>query len=302
MSKQQSPTLSAARLARLLAALPLAAALACTDDVSPVAPPATAASPIAEVSAGAYPGTTNTEFSSVQRQVLSDRISLYFKYSGVVTPSLTVGTTTSVFGGQAGSAAAKNQNNGYWSVTVAGLKPGTKYWYRLDNLKSTWYDSARTHRRDLTVDLDSIRVIYDGDPGPNCGEIYADTRAVEIVKSGLDQWGNPDYDEMYEHQGFTQIHSMCSGSTFVFAKNADGHEVFEDFRGDYVGLRFKALDIDSCTKFQAGCGDVGYTNQKTLLVPKTGSVNFAQTTAKYQTLQLVFYGRVSVNYVPWPWS
>ena len=120
MSKRTIPAASPARLARMLAALPIAAALACTDTAAPIAP---RVPPDSDSDKSPTAGLVN-EFSNIQEQALGDRISLYFQYTGVVTPALTVGTAQDIFGSQVRSAPAVKQSGNYWSVTVAGVCPG----------------------------------------------------------------------------------------------------------------------------------------------------------------------------------
>jgi hypothetical protein len=297
MSAHRSPVGPSRRVARLITALPLAAALAaalaCGDRADPVAP--RGARPLAPDTARAavYPGTTNTEFSGVQVQSEGMGLSIKFNYTGAVTPSLAVGTGPDVFATQVRSVAATKQAGGYWTAHAGGLKAGQRYYYRLDNLKSTWYDSAKTLRRDLTFDLDSAYVHFDGDDGPGCGEITI--RTTIGPNSFTPSWG---WDILMPER------CMYSGNMYRFT-NAYGKESFEGYPLDDARTVINAYERDGaafCATWTPKCGDHNnnaWGPQALFAVYQTGTQKFVQSTWWGFRPHLTFYGSLTVTYVAW---
>jgi hypothetical protein len=264
-------------VARRLPILPLAAALAC-GDASPVAPHAPRVAADAPLAAS-YPGTTNTEFSGVQTQSEGMGLSIKFNYTGTVTPAFTVGTGPNVLATQVRSAPATKQPAGYWTAHVGGLPSGKRYYFRLDNLKSTWYDSAKTLRRDVTLDVDSAYVYYDGDPGPGCGEVHV--RPVMIGRTGVEFSENA---ELHFWRPVLPEHCMYSGSWYHFGNSPNAKQTYHNFPGTSARLGFLLYERDNAAfcggEWTADCGSRNTTGHDLdeWDVTQEGTHHFKQTT------------------------
>jgi hypothetical protein len=207
----------AARPRRLALALPLFATLAtlaaCSDAVSPAstgssAPDAVTALP--RMSAGALAAArsggasllSGTDYNFYNVYVVPEglAVTVFFKYTGNMTPIFTVGTTSDVYSSTEGWVAGKYLGEGKWQARVPGLLAHHKYHYRLENLgggKSS--GSFNTLKRQITVDIDWVQVHFDGDAGAPCGELTFRTR----VQPG---WYNG-----YAHDSYTKEYGICSG-------------------------------------------------------------------------------------------
>jgi hypothetical protein len=287
----------ARRLARLLALPPLVAALACAD-AGPAAPEAVRA-PAGAPLAASYPGTTNTEFTGVQVQSEAMGLSIKFNYTGVVTPAFTVGTGPDVLATQVISVPAKKQAGGYWTAHAGGLEAGKVYWYRLDNLKSTWYDSAKTLRRDITLDLDSAYVHYDGDPGPGCGEIYIRPQLFGWVM--LDKYNK-------DHTAWKPVlpeHCMHSGSWYRFGNSLGAKQTYAGYAPPELNLYFLVHELDIpgyCGNWTDACGQQNTTlgESNAWDVRPAGTHKFKQSTWwGYYGPHLTLFGSVTVKYAAW---
>jgi hypothetical protein len=292
MSTHRLPTSPTRRLMWRLAPLPLLAALACADGADPVAPPEPRSLTPESARAAAYPGTTNTEFSGVQVQGEAMALSIKFNYTGVVTPSFTVGTGPDVFATQVISVPAKKQAAGYWTATAGGLTAGKRYYYRLDNLKSTWYDSAKTLRRDVTFDLDSTYIHDDGDQGPGCGEM--------VIKPLI---GPYDPANKYWWDFFLGEYCMHSGNMYRFA-DSQVKRTWTGFYANKAMLYFEVYELDVegfCGSWSTTCGQRNDTinESNTFDVTKTGTHTFVQSTWWGRKPYLTLYGKLSVKYVAW---
>jgi hypothetical protein len=222
-------------------------------------------------------------FSNVQVQSEAMGLSIKFNYSGPVIPAFTVGTGSDVFATQIISVAAKKQAAGYWTATAGGLESGRGYYFRLDDLQSTYYGSAKTLRRDVVFDLDSIYVIDDADWGPGCGEwdITAKTH-----------WWGDGYQPEYWLHGL----QMCTGGTYRFTAPGSGVKTFTDMDTD-GSLQFVIREWDDC--FPTSCTQSGHTTMKPFSSVQSGTTKFDMTSVAGMPARARFWGKITTKYVTW---
>jgi hypothetical protein len=280
---------------RKLLAVSLVAVFACSDATDPVAPK-NGLSPSGGAQADIYPGTTNTEFFGVQLQREGLGLAVKFDYGGSVTPSFTVGSTTDVLSSQVISVPAVKQAAGYWTAHVGGLVANNQYYYRLDNLKSTYWGAAKTLQRDIVFDLDSVYVEFDGDPGINCGEWYMTIKVNHQVMGGY-QYKASSWEKRSQPIG-AEPSGFCSGSMYRFS-NADGYRRFEQI-GPNMGLHFDVREYDNCWPYEnLHCEDHNYTAGQSFDVRTGGTRKIDQSLETTFRLRGRFFGKITVQYVPW---
>jgi hypothetical protein len=317
-ARPNAPVARRARLARLAAALPLLAAFACADPTGPAAPPAAPepAAPLAAIAASEVPGPaeaaaaadasvaavvgdevySGTDFSNVQLQAEGMGFAVLFKYSGVITPAFTVGTSDDVYSTQVATVAAKKLLNGYWTAKIGGLTPGTKYHMRLDNYKNFWYQQAMTLRRQVTMDLDSIKVISDGDWGPNCGDL------INWMTAG-DHWASGYH---YNLAPGIRTSERCvdSGETMVLSNSYGSTLQLWNYTKPVIYVMHRLLDADSCYEFEMSCGSMALSFATGADVIQSGTKKFVVKTEEswdgYQSSSVVaiWYYKVIVKYLP----
>ena len=254
---------------------------ACSDGADPVAPAKATPPTPGPVAADLYPGTTNTEFYGVKVQSEAMGFSIKFDYTGITNPVLTVGTAQDVFASQIKMVSPKKQAPGYWTATVNGLESGNLYYFRLDNLKSTYWASAKTLRRDVTFDLDSVYVSNDADPGAPCGEWF--------LKAILT-------DKVSPNNFFFSERSFCSGNTYRF-NGTDGVHTYKDIT-KYAWLNFEVREEDNCFPDQSYCLEYNDTfGQEFNLV--SGTYKFDQSLKTIHRPRARFWGRLIVAYNAW---
>lgn len=274
------------RLTRVLArvlALSVFTTAACTDSPGPVGPSKVVVPELAPPAADIYPGTTNTEFFGVKVQGGATALSIKFDYTGIVTPAFTVGKGPDVLGTQVISVAAKKQAAGYWTATAGGLESGKLYYFRLDNMKSTYWSSAKTLRRDVTADLDSVYVSNDSDPGPGCGE-----------------WTVHAFLEDAEAPMFWDIgnRSFCSGNTYRFTGPGEGVRTFIGVTKSAL-LWFEVKETDNCFPYEYYCYEYNDTDPSGFDFYGLGKFTFDMSLLTIHRPRARFWGRISTAYNPW---
>jgi hypothetical protein len=287
MSTRRHPDSSTRRILRWLAPIPLVAALACADATDPVAPAARPLSP--DSAPAAYTGVTGMEFSNVQVQSEGMGLSIKFDYAGSVIPAFTVGKDFYVYGTQIMSVPAKKQAAGYWTAHVGGLEPYKSYYFRIDNLTSTYYGSAKTLRRDIVFDLDSIHVIDDADWGPGCGEWD--------IKAQTNGWANSISGKYQPSYQLLSV-DMCTGSTYRYTAPGSGVHTFTNMQEDGQ-LQFFIKEWDDCWPNPGSCTQQGYTLLYPFASKQSGTTKFDMTTVKGLAAQARFWGKISTTYVAW---
>ena len=295
MSARRPLIQSTPRLKKLLI-LPLVAVFACSDVADPVAPKNNI-SPSGSAQADIYPGTTNTEFFGVKLQSEAMSLSVKFDYGGIVTPAFTIGTKPDVLSSQVISVPSVKQAPGYWTAHAGGLEANKLYYYRLDNLKSTYWGSAKTLQRNIKFDLDSIYVEFDGDPGANCGEWYMTVKVTHEIVAG-NQYGPGIWDNRTQSIG-AQPSGFCSGSTYRFS-NADGYRLFEQI-GPKMGLHFEIREYDNCWPYNPPtCEERNSSMDQWFDVrSSSGARKIDQSLQTVHRPRARFFGKITVQYVPW---
>jgi hypothetical protein len=321
MSTRAIPPVPPVRFERLLAALPLTVALVCalafgcSDAPALIALPATLAtaatpsltsSPAAPTSpVRAHPGTSNSELDDVVVERAGTEIAVRFRYDGTVTPAFTLGTGPDVYATQKAAVVATRQSDGRWAAEIGGLTPGTEYWVRLDNGKSTWYGAVRTLRRQVVVDLDSIRVL-DAGPAGAAGAACAGL-ANRMVVVPTDAHFYFFYDKNY---AVTSPRCARDGATLTFPgaavspRPAEGTAVERDYKGDEIWFESELVGADGCGTPAAACAPGARSERASASVVTPGTTTFAVRTkrpagAARRGATATWYGRVVVQYVAW---
>ena len=276
MRNSRGTRLRDCRLARLAAAVTVFGAIACGDPAGPAAPP------VAASTSGYY-----NNFYNVKVQPEGLAINVYFQYLGKGSPILSLGKTSDIFNSLVTWVPAKNMNNGYWLARIANLKPGTLYYYRLDDLQSTWSGSVKTLRRRLIIDVDSMHVFSDGDAGlAGCGEMI--TR-VNYKK----------YPSGYSSLYHTKWHCLNSGADLALS-NEEGRMTFDDWGQEHILIHLEVFEEDSCGYWSPYCGDIGVA-ATSLYYDTTGgskSYVFKVGTLQNQTPAVRWAGTVKTTFVP----
>jgi hypothetical protein len=275
-------------LGRLATLITLLGALACADSTGPASesPPRSSR---AVVPPAGTASTTYNNFYNVQVHREPFAIVVYFQYIGSGSPIFSLGTKPNVYESLKSWSPAKKMNNGYWWARVGNLTPGTLYYFRLDDLQSTWSGSAKTHRRQLIVDIDKIDVIFDGDAGIGCGEL-----ASKVDVTGFTYPSSKPYGSR-----FTGEYCVSSGSSLNLS-DADGRFVYDDWDYDLVTIRLTAFDADACGAWAWECGDYGLAMKGLVYDTRFGPIShyFEMPTGSSWDVQLVWKGTVKTIFVP----
>lgn len=269
-------------LARLTVAAIVSGALACGDPDRPTAPTRPSAPPVAASASGTY-----NNFYNVQVQPEGFAINVYFQYIGKGSPILSLGKTSDVFNSLVTWVPAKNMNNGYWLARIANLTPGTQYYYRLDDLQSTWSGSVKTYRRRLIVDLNRIHITSDGDD-LGCGEMISRMRVGEVPSPS-------NYGSLY----YTGWHCVNSGQNLDLS-DAEGRRTYDDWTAKKVSLLPKAFEEDSCGYWDYVCGAIASAPYFLYFDTQGGakSYTFKTTSVSVSDLKVVWEGTVKTTFVP----
>jgi len=286
-----------ARLALLISAI--ATATACGDAAAPTGtnPVRTASQPDASTgrmsdsamavarSGGATLAGTDYNFYDVKVVPEGMAVTVFFKYTGNMTPILTVGSEPNVYAYIEGWAAGKSLGDGKWQARVPGLDPNKLYYFVLENLGGGKYGSQfKTLKRQVVVDVDWVQVDFDGDPGFPCGEIRVRTR----VQADLWTAG-------YKYDSYTNEYGICSGYGQGFI-GSDGKWTYTDWQDDFLYVTFTAMDRDACWAFHPMCGDFGSSSGDGFDVRPYGNQTF--TIKTIGNVNATITGKVTVNYVP----
>lgn len=274
---------------RLAMLTTLLGAVACADSTGPVREgPSPSTRAIAPPTATA--SATYNSFYNVQVHREPFAIIVYFQYLGSGAPIFSLGTTPNVYENLKGWSAAKNMNNGYWWARVGNLTPGTLYYFRLDDWESTWSGSAKTHRRQLIVDIDKVDVIFDGDVGVGCGELITKVDIKGYTYPSAKPYGSR----------YTNWHCISSGSTLAL-NDAEGRFVFDYWDYDEVVINLSAMEKDACGPGKYGlCVDYGIAAKPLIYDTRFGPIShyFEMSTGSGSYVQLVWKGTVKTTFVP----
>ena len=272
----------------LVAGLGASVIAACGDPAGPTSPPNTA--PIATGEASTGRGTTINPIYNVQIQPEGLAMNAYFKYAGTGTPVF-VATHPLVKGySYTSSTDSKNMNNGYWLARLENMRPGTDYKLMIVDYKSgsTWTSTAKTYRRQLILDVDSIHVQFDGDAGAKgCGELIFQTVMYPL-------------DDITDKQYWTsKWHDLCDGDTAVL-DNSEGRRILTDWNDDFVEIKHQSFESDACWALDSQCGSWGWA-AKALDYDVRGGVKYyefivSSLDVSYQ--KVIWYGTVKTGFVP----
>jgi hypothetical protein len=276
MRNSRATTVRDGRLARLAAAMTVFGAIACGDPAGPAAP-----------RAGASASGYYNNFYNVQVQPEGLAINVYFQYLGKESPILSLGKTSDIYNSLVTWVPAKNMNNGYWLARIANLKPGTLYYYRLDDLQSTWSGSVKTLRRRLIIDVDSMHVFYDGDAGiAGCGEM--------ITRVNY-KWFPSGTHALYH----TKWHCLNSGANLVLS-DEEGRWTFDDVDQEHILVHLEVFEEDSCGYWSPYCGDIAVAAASLYYDTMGGSKSyvFKVGTLPSHTPSVRWAGTVKTTFVP----
>jgi hypothetical protein len=268
----------------LAAGLAASGIVACSD---PVAPP-TPSKP-----ALVTPGTGETARASglmtiYNVQVGSEpfAINVYFKYAGTGTPNYTAYTTLPGYTYYK-TVPAKNMNNGYWLGRLEDMQAGTEYNLVISDGDKQWTGTAKTYRRQLTVDIDTIHVQYDGDPGPGCGELIFRTETFGYFAYG-------------PAISWTHWHDLCTGDDLIL-DDEEGQKVFDNWQSPGVAIDLKSFESDDCWAWLNKCGQFGWAAQ-TLTYDVSGGSKFYKfqiSSLDVSIPKVIWYGTVTTKFIPW---
>ena len=235
-------------LSRRAVAITVLGVMACGDPAAPVAPPAAPSTSAPTLTGQSATGAYNN-FYNVQVQPEGWAVNFYFQYIGNGSPIVSLGQTADIYNSLITWVPAKNMNNGYWYARINGIAPATQYYYRLDDLQSTWSGSFKTYRRRLTIDVNKIHVTYDGDE-LGCGEM--------IFRGNVSPYPSWQIGNRFWQSTW---HDLCSGGD-LYLSDAEGRYVVDDWTPSSFGLWFKVLESDSCFAWESFCGDIAWATQE----------------------------------------